>query len=172
MAGFDQPFDQPGDVAHSKPSSASRRRTTSCHQAPLSSWAIRSKRGRVTSNRSRRPAAHLALDQGGAGQEAQPQPELVAVIFREFDRLGLGIEDHDAITCLGLAGSTETAICIGRLYLRPSNNSPVAASQNAGARRAFSHFFRLQTIGAPLACRAVTVGAPCGLLAAARSPSE
>ena len=54
------------------------------------------------------PAAHLALDQGGAGQQPQPQPELVAVIFREFDGLGLGIEDHDAIsTCLGSAASRD-----------------------------------------------------------------
>jgi len=41
-------------------------------------------------------AAYRALDQGRAGQKAQPQPDLVAVIFREFDGLGLGIEDHDA----------------------------------------------------------------------------
>ena len=34
-------------------------------------------------------AAHLALDQGGAGQEAEPQPDFIPVILGEFDSLGL-----------------------------------------------------------------------------------
>ena len=44
------------------------------------------------------PAADLALDQGRAGQEAEPQPKLFGVILRSFDGLGLGIEHVDAVT--------------------------------------------------------------------------
>jgi hypothetical protein len=36
--------------------------------------------------------AHLGLDQSRTGQQAQPQPQLVAVVFGLFKRLGLGIE--------------------------------------------------------------------------------
>jgi hypothetical protein len=43
----------------------------------------------VTSNRSR-SRLRTRLDQGRAGQEAEPQSKLIAVIFREFDGLGLG----------------------------------------------------------------------------------
>src|SRR4029077_20493285 len=43
------------------------------------------------------PASHLPLDQGRTGQKAKPQPKLVAMVFREFDSLALGIKDHAII---------------------------------------------------------------------------
>ena len=57
------------------------------------------------------PAAHLALDQGRAGQKAEPQSKLVAVIFRELDGLGLGIEGQYAIIpAWNLLARTESGI--------------------------------------------------------------
>ncbi|MEY9567864.1 hypothetical protein ABH978_003703 [Bradyrhizobium ottawaense] len=55
----------------------------------------------MTSNPLPQPAANLALDQGGAGQKAQPQPKLVGMVFRRFDGLGLGIEHLGAFTLGG-----------------------------------------------------------------------
>ena len=34
-------------------------------------------------------ATHLALDQGGTGQQAEPQPDFIPVVLGEFDSLGL-----------------------------------------------------------------------------------
>jgi hypothetical protein len=61
------------------------------------------------------PAADLALDQRGAGQEPKPEPQLVAVIFREFDGLGLGIKDHDAFVLVWRWNGTVRQIRFPRL---------------------------------------------------------
>ena len=45
-----------------------------------SSCASRSKRGSVMSNCVAQPAAHLVLDQGRAGEQPQPQPQLGLVV--------------------------------------------------------------------------------------------
>ena len=96
MAGFDQALDQSGDVAvrHHHPLGDIRQRHAVGHLVEL---------GHQVEARQRdieplaQPAAHLALDQGGAGQQPQPQPELVAMLVRQFDGLGFGIKDHGAI---------------------------------------------------------------------------
>ena len=36
--------------------------------------------------------AHLAFDERGAGEEAQPQAQIVGVVLRAFDDLGFGVE--------------------------------------------------------------------------------
>ena len=128
--GFDQALDQPGDIAvgDHHPLRDIRQRHAVRHLVELR-HQVEARQRDVEA--LAQPAAHLALDQGGAGQKPKPQPEFVAVIFREFDGLGLGIEDHDAIMlCLGIAAR-----------LRASNNSAGAASQNAStASRRLSGF--------------------------------
>src|SRR4051812_28837616 len=74
-------------------------------------------------------AAHLTLDQRGAGQEAKPKPEFVTMMFGKFDGLGLGIEDHDA-----------NLVRRGRPAIR-----------TARCRDHCPDFFRFQVIGACLA---------------------
>jgi len=115
VTGLDEALDQPGNVAVR-------------HHHPLRDIGQRHafgdlvELGHQVEPRQRdiepltQPAAYLALDQGRAGQEAEPQSKFVAVIFREFDGLGLGIKDHDAIIpACSLPRSTEAASPISRL---------------------------------------------------------
>jgi hypothetical protein len=56
------------------------------------------------------------------------------VIFRKLDRLGFGIKDHDVILSLSCPPD------------------PLAGSERLQRLRPLLHFFRLQAIGARLAC--------------------
>src|SRR4029453_16171277 len=82
----------------------------------------------------RQTAAPLALDQGRAGQEAKPQPEFVAMMFREFDGLGLCIESHGVI--LSALSFEEFG---------PGEYEQAAASDHC------PDFFKFQVIGARIA---------------------
>jgi len=96
MTGFDQALDQPGHIAvrhhHAlrdvRQRHALRRLVELGHQVEARQRDVKA---------LAQPAAHLALDQGRTRQQPQPQSELIAMLVREFDGLGLGIKDHDAI---------------------------------------------------------------------------
>ncbi len=93
VTGFDQAFDQAGDVAVR-------------HHHALGDVGQGHPVGRLVELRHQveprqrhvetlaQAAPHLALDQGGAGQKTQPEPQLIAMILGRFDSLGLGIECH------------------------------------------------------------------------------
>jgi len=83
------------------------------------------------------------------------------VIFRQFDGLGLGIEDHDAIIpAWSPHGSTDTVTAnLAPLGLRPDHfdlqiiqGLPQVKTPVAAACAVLPNFFRFQTIGARLAC--------------------
>ena len=91
MAGGDEPVDEAGEVAvrHHHPlreigqRHAVRRLVELRHQVEA---------GQRDVEALAQAAAHLALDQRRAGEKTQPEAQLLPVILRALDRLGLGVE--------------------------------------------------------------------------------
>src|SRR6185312_4952758 len=87
-------------------------------------------------------AADRSLDQRRAGQEAKPQTELVAMIA--LDGLGLGIKDH---ACHGMCLKPRRSIFGDHFDLQV-----ISAASQVKTQHWPGDFFRLQAIGARLAC--------------------
>ena len=86
-----------------------------------SSCAIRSKRGKVTSKRSRKTPADLALDHGRAGEQTQPQAQLRRMFRRRHGRARLVIEHRGRLRPCRIAAHDETPRV---MLLPPRSQSP------------------------------------------------
>jgi len=146
MTGIDQALDEPGHIAvrHHHALGDVRQGHAVRGLVELSHQVEPRQRDVET---LAQPGADLTLDQRGAGEEPQPQPQLLGMVLGQLDGLSLGIKSHDGITC-GRSAQT------GETWEFDLSGLPGARKNVPSPRHRARHdnSFNLQAIGAALAC--------------------